>query len=145
MRISNNLSVHCRIDTLDSERNGGISFNISSHKEYKEEIIRIFDLFIDDPNANTNTIILSSLKKILKDLGENMFDEELKELLKSSNISWLKNFPLFMRKLFAYNWVSFYFIDYKEFLLEISNIKLFTNIKTKKPKILTKLCYYLII
>ena len=41
-----------------------------------------------------------------------------------------------MRKLFAYNWVSFYFIDYKEFLLEISNIKLFANIKEKKPKIL---------
>ena len=40
---------------------------------------------MDDPNANT--IILSSLKKILKELGENMFDEELKELLKSSNIS----------------------------------------------------------
>ena len=43
-------------------------------KESKEGIRRIFDLFIDDPNADT--ITLSSLKKISKELGENMSDEE---------------------------------------------------------------------
>ena len=52
-------------------------------KESKEGIRRIFDLFIDDPNADI--ITLSSLKKISKELGENMSDEELKDLLKRAS------------------------------------------------------------
>ena len=66
------------LDTPDAERNGGISFDDFvdaindklGDKESKEGIRRIFDLFIDDPNADT--ITLSSLKKISKELGENM-------------------------------------------------------------------------
>ena len=72
------------LDIPDEERNGGISFDIFldainnklDDKESKEGIRRIFDLFIGDPNADT--ITLSSLKKISKELGENMSDEELK-------------------------------------------------------------------
>ena len=72
------------LDTPEAERNGGISFDDFvdaindklGDKESKEGIRRIFDLFIDDPNADT--ITLSSLKKISKELGENMSDEELK-------------------------------------------------------------------
>ena len=52
-------------------------------KESKEGIRRIFDLFIDDPNADT--ITLSSLKKISKELGENMSDEELKDMLERAS------------------------------------------------------------
>ena len=52
-------------------------------KESKEGIRRIFDLFIDDPNADT--ITLSSLKKISKELGENMSDEELKIMLERAS------------------------------------------------------------
>ena len=48
-------------------------------KESKEGIRRFFGLFIDDPN--TDTITLSSLIKISKELGENMSDEELKDML----------------------------------------------------------------
>ena len=48
------------------------------NKELKEGIRRIFDLFIDDPNDDT--ITLSSLKKISKELGENMSDEELNDM-----------------------------------------------------------------
>ena len=48
------------------------------NKELKEGIRRIFDLFIDDPNDGT--ITLSSLKKISKELGENMSDEELNDM-----------------------------------------------------------------
>ena len=70
---------------------GGISFDVFldainnklDDKESKEGIRRIFDLFIGDPNADT--ITLSSLKKISKELGENMSDEELKIMLERAS------------------------------------------------------------
>ena len=76
---------------MDDERNGGISYddfsdainNKLNDKESKERIRRIFDLFIGDPNADT--ITLSSLKKISKELGENMSDEELKIMLERAS------------------------------------------------------------
>ena len=52
-------------------------------KESKEGIRKIFDLFICGPNADT--ITLSSLKKISKELGENMSDEELKIILERAS------------------------------------------------------------
>ena len=71
--------------------NGGINFDDFvdaindklEDKESKEGIKRIFDLFIDDPNADT--ITLRSLKKISKELGENMSDEELKDMLEGAS------------------------------------------------------------
>ena len=61
-------------DTTEAERIGGISFDDFvdaindklGDKDSNEGIRRIFDLFIDDPNADT--ITLSSLKKITKKL-----------------------------------------------------------------------------
>ena len=63
------------LDTPEAEKNGWINFDDFvdaindklGDKESKEGIRRIFDLFIDDPNADT--ITLSSLKKISKELG----------------------------------------------------------------------------
>ena len=71
--------------------NGGINFDDFvdaindklGDKESKEGIKRIFDLFIDDPNVDT--ITLRSLKKISKELGENMSDEELKDMLERAS------------------------------------------------------------
>ena len=71
--------------------NGGINFDDFvdaindklEDKESKEGIRRIFDLFIDDPNADT--ITLRSLKKISKELGENMSDKELKDMLERAS------------------------------------------------------------
>ena len=71
--------------------NGGINFDDFvdaindklEDKESKEGIKRIFDLFIDDPNADT--ITLRSLKKISKELGENMSDKELKDMLERAS------------------------------------------------------------
>ena len=79
------------LDIPDEERNGGISFDVFfdainnklDDKESKEGIRRIFDLFIGDPNADT--ITLNSLKKISKELGENMSDEELKIMLERAS------------------------------------------------------------
>ena len=58
------------LDTPEAAKNGGVNFddfvgsinNKLGDKESKEGIHRIFELFIDDPNADT--ITLSSLKKI---------------------------------------------------------------------------------
>ena len=79
------------LDTPEAAKNGGVNFddfvgsinNKLGDKESKEGIHRIFELFIDDPNADT--ITLSSLKKIAQELGENMSAEELKEMLERAS------------------------------------------------------------
>ena len=79
------------LDTPEAAKNGGVNFddfvgsinNKLGDKESKEGIHRIFELFIDDPNADT--ITLSSLKKIAQELGENMSDEELKDMLERAS------------------------------------------------------------
>ena len=75
------------LDTEESKSNGGISFSEFSeimHKrlgdrESKEGARKIFDLFVDDENAEY--IPLESLKKIAKELGEKMSEDDLKEMI----------------------------------------------------------------
>ena len=92
--VSKNPTIYTLIadlDTPEAAKNGGVNFddfvgsinNKLGDKESKEGIHRIFELFIDDPNADT--ITLSSLKKISKELGENMSDEELKDMLERAS------------------------------------------------------------
>lgn len=79
------------LDTPEAEKNGGIDFDTFINaineklgdKESKEGIQRIFELFIDDPNEST--ITLNSLKKISRELGENMSNEELKDMLERAS------------------------------------------------------------
>lgn len=79
------------LDTSQAQKAGGIDFdsfveainNKLGDKETKEGIRRIFDLFIDDPNSDT--ITLNSLKKIARELGENMTTEELKDMLERAS------------------------------------------------------------
>ena len=79
------------LDTPEATKNGGIDFEIFvesinnklGDKESMDGIRRIFDLFIDDPNADT--ITLNSLKKIARELGENMTAEELKDMLERAS------------------------------------------------------------
>ena len=79
------------LDTPEAAKNGGVNFddfvgsinNKLGDKESKEGIHRIFELFIDDPNADTITV--SSLKKIAQELGENMSAEELKDMLERAS------------------------------------------------------------
>ena len=79
------------LDTPEAAKNGGVNFddfvgsinNKLGDKESKEGIHRIFELFIDDPNSDT--ITLSSLKKIAQELGENMSAEELKDMLERAS------------------------------------------------------------
>ena len=79
------------LDTPEAAKNGGIDFDNFveaindklGDKESKEGIRRIFDLFIDDHNSDT--ITLNSLKKIARELGENMTAEELKDMLERAS------------------------------------------------------------
>ena len=79
------------LDTPEAAKNGGIDFdnfveainNKLGDKESKEGIRRIFDLFIDDPNSDT--ITLNALKKIARELGENITAEELKDMLERAS------------------------------------------------------------
>ena len=79
------------LDTADSKKNGGISFSEFSEsmnkrlgdKESKEGVRRIFDLFVDDVNAEY--IPLESLKKIAKELGDKSSDDELKDMIESAS------------------------------------------------------------
>ena len=79
------------LDTPESKQNGGISFSEFSEsmnkrlgdKESKEGVKRIFDLFVDDNNAEF--IPLDSLKKIAKELGDKSSDDELKEMIECAS------------------------------------------------------------
>ena len=79
------------LDTPESKENGGISFSEFSEsmnkrlgdKESKEGVRRIFDLFVDDINAEY--IPLESLKKIAKELGDKSSDDQLKEMIECAS------------------------------------------------------------
>ncbi len=74
------------LDTPEAAKRGGIEFEtfleaINSKlgdKETEEGLRRIFNLFVDD---NQDTITLSSLRKIAKELGEQMSHEDLQDML----------------------------------------------------------------
>jgi Ca2+-binding EF-hand superfamily protein len=79
------------LDTSEAQKKGGIDFNTFveaindklGDKESKEGIERIFRLFIDD--TSSETITLNSLKRIAKELGEQMSGDELKDMLERAS------------------------------------------------------------
>merc|ERR1719483_1035166 len=52
--------------------------NKMSEKDTKEEIMKAFKLFDDDDTGN---ITFANLKRVAKELGENLSDEELQEMI----------------------------------------------------------------
>lgn len=81
------------LDNPENTKKGGVDFdsfveeinNKLGDKETKDGILRIFQLFIDDPNQNT--ITLSSLRRIARELGEQMSSDELKDMLERASSS----------------------------------------------------------
>ncbi|KAF3818656.1 hypothetical protein GH733_012073 [Mirounga leonina] len=71
------------IAEIDKEGIGTITFEdffaiMSSEKDEKEEILKAFKLFDDD---DTGSITLNNIKRVAKELGENLTDDELQEML----------------------------------------------------------------
>ncbi|XP_068960973.1 centrin-4-like [Petaurus breviceps papuanus] len=74
------------IAEIDKEGFGTINFEDffammsvkMSEKDEKEEILKAFKLFDDDC---TGSITLKNIKRVAKELGENLSDEELQEML----------------------------------------------------------------
>ena len=54
-------------------------YNCITDRNTDEGLRTLFDLFIDDPEKDT--ITLETFKRICKDVGDNVSDEELKNIL----------------------------------------------------------------
>ena len=75
------------LDTEESKKNGGLSFSEFSEiiqkrlgdRDTKEGVRRIFNLFVDDEKAEY--IPLESLKKVAKELGDKMSEDDLKDMI----------------------------------------------------------------
>ena len=81
-----NQTIFQMISDLDKNKNGTIDFEEfldmmtarMSDKDTREDIDKVFRLFDDD---NTGTITLKNLKRVARELGETMTDEELQEMV----------------------------------------------------------------
>jgi Ca2+-binding EF-hand superfamily protein len=91
-----NPTVYEVITELDNPRNknsGGATFNDFCQtvnyrvpeKETTEDLRRVFELFLDDPNSNTTS--LESIKRVADELGENIEEIELNAMLNKASKS----------------------------------------------------------
>ncbi|XP_016280494.1 uncharacterized protein LOC100011661 [Monodelphis domestica] len=78
--------IHKMMAEIDKEGLGTMNFESfltvittkMREKDEKEQLLKAFKLFDDD---NTGCITLKNIKKVAKELGENLSDDELQEML----------------------------------------------------------------
>ena len=81
------LEIKEAFDLFDTDHSGTIDFDEfiemmtakMSDKDTPEDLRKVFDLFIGDDTADK--IELKHLKRVAKELGENMSDDELNEMI----------------------------------------------------------------
>lgn len=80
------------IAEIDKDGSGRISFNDFLHlmtmkmaeKDTREEILKAFRLFDDD---DTGKISFKNLKRVARELGESLTDEELREMIDEADLN----------------------------------------------------------
>ena len=81
------------LDNPRSKNSGGATFNDFCQtvnyrvpeKETTEDLRKVFNLFLDDPNSNTTS--LESIKRVADELGENIEEIELNAMLNKASKS----------------------------------------------------------
>merc|ERR1739844_708528 len=85
-----NQTIYQMVSDLDADGSGAIDFEEfldmmtarMSDKDTKEDIDKVFRLFDDD---KTGTITIQNLRRVAKELGETMTDEELMEMIERAD------------------------------------------------------------
>merc|ERR1739848_263931 len=85
-----NQTIYQMVSDLDTDGSGAIDFEEfldmmtarMSDKDTKEDINKVFRLFDDD---KTGTITIQNLRRVAKELGETMTDEELMEMIERAD------------------------------------------------------------